>query len=98
MTLYPTRWLFTPAHVDGVIGLGTNLFFIAAYTQSFDLLIVWTAEHVSFRFGAVDVPPSWFVTIDGTLTIAGTALSVRLWNWQAKRGREPTTSPDCRSG
>ena len=66
-----------------------DVLFVGAYNQTFNILPVWGEQRVDRVIAGFTMPTTWFVTFDGLFTILGTALSVRLWSWQSKRGREP---------
>jgi POT family proton-dependent oligopeptide transporter len=60
------------------------------YNQAFNVFPVWADTHVERHIGAFLTPVTWFNTLDGVLTIVGTAVAVRVWAWQAKRARDAT--------
>ncbi|MBS0331676.1 MAG: MFS transporter, partial [Proteobacteria bacterium] len=60
------------------------------YNQAFNVFPVWADTHVERHIGSFLVPVTWFNTLDGVLTILGTAAAVRVWAWQAKRARDVT--------
>ena len=64
--------------------------YVGTYNQSFDILPVWADAHVDRTIFGVTLPATLFSSLDGIFTILGTVLSMRLWGWQAKRGREPS--------
>ena len=66
-----------------------DVLFVGAYNQTFNILPVWGEQRVDRVVAGYTMPTTWFSTFDGLFTILGTALSVRLWSWQSKRGREP---------
>ncbi len=55
------------------------------YNQAFNVFPVWADTHVDRRVFGFLMPVTWFSTLDGVLTIVGTALAVRIWAWQGKR-------------
>ena len=63
---------------------------VGVYTQAFNVFPVWADTHVDRRVFGVLMPVTWFSTLDGVLTIVGTALAVRIWAWQGKRGGNVT--------
>jgi POT family proton-dependent oligopeptide transporter len=71
-----------------VLLLGAELLNVGTYNQAFNIFPVWAQQHVNLDIGGFHTPVTWFSTLDGVLTIVGTALAVRLWGWQARRGRE----------
>jgi POT family proton-dependent oligopeptide transporter len=58
-----------------------------AYNQTFNVFPLWATDHVDMRLFGFTAPVTWFNTLDGLLTIAGAAVTIRLWDWQAARGR-----------
>ena len=59
------------------------------YNQTFNIFPVWAKTHVDHTILGFDFPVTWFSALDGVLTIVGIAMALRLWAWQAKRGKEP---------
>jgi len=70
-----------------VAALVPEVLYFAAYNQAFDIFPVWAADHVNRRVFGFEMPVTWFSTLDGLLTIAGAMAAIRLWDWQAARGR-----------
>ena len=62
---------------------------VGAYNQAFNIFPVWAKAHVDLNLLGFEMPVTWFSTLDGVLTIAATALAVRFWAAQSKRGVEP---------
>lgn len=62
------------------------------YNQAFNIFPVWAKAHVDRAVFGFEFPVTWFSALDGVLTIAGIAVALRLWAWQAKRGAEPKDS------
>lgn len=71
-----------------LVFIAIDILFVGTYNQSFDVLPVWANAHVDRDLFGFVMPASWFSSLDGVFTIVGTALSMRLWAWQARRGRE----------
>lgn len=69
--------------------LVAQLLNVGTYNQAFNIFPVWAKEHVALNVAGFQVPVTWFSTLDGALTILGTAVAVRLWGVLAKHGREP---------
>jgi POT family proton-dependent oligopeptide transporter len=61
----------------------------SAYQQAWNIFMVWADSSVDMTFAGFKAPVTWFATLDGILTIVAVFLAVRLWAWQARRGREP---------
>lgn len=64
-----------------------GILYFGAYQQSFNMFPVWAADHVQRNLLGFEVPVTWFSTLDGLFTILGAMATIRLWNWQAARGR-----------
>lgn len=67
--------------------LAPEVVHFAAYQQSFNIFPIWAADHVQRTVLGFQIPVTWFSTLDGLLTIAGAAVTIRLWDRQAADGR-----------
>jgi POT family proton-dependent oligopeptide transporter len=65
-----------------------NGVFIGIYNQAWNVLPVWAEAHVERHILGFLAPVTWLATLDGLLTVLGTALAVRLWTAQ-DRGPAP---------
>lgn len=80
---------------DGRIIAGLLLLLIpyilifSVYNQAWNLFTIWADTRVDRTIFGFLAPVTWFATLDGVLTIVAVLIAVRLWAWQAKRGREP---------
>lgn len=80
---------------DGRIILGLLLLLVpyilvfSAYNQAWNIFTIWADAHVDLNILGFRAPVTWFATLDGVLTILAVFTAVRVWAWQAKRGREP---------
>jgi POT family proton-dependent oligopeptide transporter len=70
-----------------VAALVPEVLYFGAYNQAFNVFPVWAADRVERHLFGQEMPVTWFSTLDGLLTIAGAMGAVRLWDWQARRGR-----------
>ena len=61
--------------------------FFGAYQQVFNVFPVWASDHVALNLGSFRMPVTWFSTLDGLLTIAGAAATIRFWDSQNRRGK-----------
>ncbi|MDB5472221.1 MAG: Amino acid/peptide transporter [Caulobacter sp.] len=61
----------------------------SAYQQAWNIMVLWEDSSVDRNLFGFQAPVTWFATLDGILTIVAVFLAVRLWAWQAKRGKEP---------
>jgi POT family proton-dependent oligopeptide transporter len=68
--------------------LVAELLNVGTYNQAFNIFPVWAKQAIQLNVAGFEVPVTWFSTLDGALTIAGIALAVRIWAFQAKRHRE----------
>jgi POT family proton-dependent oligopeptide transporter len=59
------------------------------YNQAFNIFPVWASNHVQRTIGGFLMPVTWFSTLDGILTIGGTAVAIKFWGLQARRGSAP---------
>lgn len=66
-----------------------SILFFSAYNQSWNIFTLWADQNVDLNLGGFRMPVTWFATLDGILTITAVVVAVRLWAWQAKKGREP---------
>jgi POT family proton-dependent oligopeptide transporter len=64
-----------------------EVLYFGAYNQAFNIFPVWAADHVERRLFGLEMPVTWFSTLDGILTIVGAVLAIRVWGWLARRGR-----------
>ena len=58
------------------------------YNQAFNIFPVWADAHVERHVLGFLMPVTWFNTVDGVMTIVGTAVAVRVWGWQGAARRE----------
>ena len=72
-----------------LLALVPYIFMFSAVYQAYNLLPVWVADHVNRDAFGVTIPVTWLFTFDGIATMAGIALTVRLWRWLENRKREP---------
>jgi len=70
-----------------IAALVPEVLYFGAYQQSFNMFPVWASDHVQRHLLGFEFPVTWFSTLDGLLTIAGAMITIRLWDWQIKRGR-----------
>jgi len=70
-----------------VAALVPEVLYFGAYNQAFNVFPVWAADHVQRHLFGLEIPVTWFSTLDGILTIVGAFGAIRLWDWQTRRGR-----------
>ena len=68
-----------------------TLVIYSAVQQAYNLVIVWAEAHVDRNFMGWQFPVTWFLTLDGLMTIVGVLLTIPIWRWLAARGRELDT-------
>lgn len=68
-----------------------TLVIYSAVQQAYNLVIVWADAHVDRHVMGLRFPVTWFLTLDGLMTIVGVLLTIPIWRWLAARGREPDT-------
>jgi POT family proton-dependent oligopeptide transporter len=76
-----------------VVVLIPQILHFAAYNQAFNIFPVWASEHLSHDLFGFTMPVTWFSALDGILTIVGVAVAMRIWAWEAKRGRSMGDMP-----
>jgi POT family proton-dependent oligopeptide transporter len=60
---------------------------VMAYNQAFNILLVWASTGVDREIAGFVMPVTWFVTIDGALTVVAIIAVTRVWASQVARGR-----------
>lgn len=68
-----------------------TLVIYSAVQQAYNLVIVWADTQVNRQILGRQFPVTWFLTLDGLMTIVGVMLTIPIWRWLAARGREPDT-------
>ncbi|HXP95415.1 MAG TPA: oligopeptide:H+ symporter, partial [Telmatospirillum sp.] len=90
---------FTRDEWKGVIALlllwVPTILFWATYEQQGNTIALWaedaTDRTLSILSWSAEIPTTWFQAFNPFMIFAFTPGIVALWNWQAKRRREPTT-------
>jgi len=70
-----------------IAALVPEVLYFGAYNQAFNVFPVWAADHVRRHIFGLEMPVTWFSTLDGILTIVGAMAAIRLWDWRTRRGR-----------
>lgn len=75
----------------GLIGLIMVFmtFQFLAYDQSFNVGLIWVADHVQLETAMGAVPVPWFAAEDSLASVVVVPVLIVLWQWQARRGSEP---------
>ncbi len=71
--------------------MAPTLVIYSAVQQAYNLVIVWADTQVDRQIFGRQFPVTWFLTLDGLMTIVGVMLTIPIWRWLAARGREPDT-------
>jgi len=66
-----------------------NIIFVSAYNQSYNMFPLWAREFTNRHMLGLEMPVTWFFTIESLCTIGFTAFTMRLWSRQAACGTEP---------
>jgi proton-dependent oligopeptide transporter, POT family len=74
-----------------VLMMVPTLVIYSAIQQAYNLVIVWAESHVDRHVLGLQFPVTWFLTLDGLMTIIGVLLTIPIWRWLVARGREPDT-------
>ncbi len=67
-----------------VVLLAVEALWTGIYNQAFNVFTVWAEDHVERHVLGFLVPVTWCNTLDGLMTILGTAAAVRVWAWRAR--------------
>lgn len=60
-----------------------------AYDQTFNVGLIWVADHVQLETALGAVPVPWFAAEDSLASVVVVPVLIGLWQWQARRGKEP---------
>ena len=71
--------------------MAPTLVIYSAVQQAYNLVIVWADTQVNRQIFGRQFPVTWFLTLDGLMTIVGVMLTIPIWRWLAARGLEPDT-------
>lgn len=80
------QWVTVGAVVATLV---PRVLLFGAAQQAYGIMVIWADTAVNRKIGGFEMPVTWILTADGILTIIGVLLANRLWDRQAKRGREP---------
>ena len=62
-----------------------------AYPMVWSIGILWVDQYVNLATSLGEVPSSWFASMDSIGAILAAPALVIFWEWQAKRGSEPSS-------
>jgi POT family proton-dependent oligopeptide transporter len=68
-----------------VLAIGT-----VGNNEIFNAYLLWVPDHVDMTFFHRQLPITWLVTVDATMSIIGLVASMALWRLWARRFREPS--------
>ena len=86
--LTTTEWRAVAA--IGVLAI-VNIFFWAIYEQQGNTLQLWADDKTNWMFAGIQIPSTWFQSINPLLIIMFAPLLNIFWRWQNKRGKEPSS-------
>ncbi len=66
-----------------------TIFHSTAYYQLYNVMPIWTQQHVAPNVGSFRIPIPWYQSINALFSILGVPLLFWIWGRQASRGREP---------
>ena len=58
--------------------------------EIFNAYMLWVPAHIDMRFFGHQMPTTWLVTLDATVSISGLVASLAFWRLWSKRFREPS--------
>lgn len=73
-----------------VIMLILGIFYSVAYGQQFNVFSLWARESLNRTLLGWTMPVTWFQSLDGAFIVGMTPVVLRIWQAQARRGREPS--------
>jgi POT family proton-dependent oligopeptide transporter len=83
----------TRADVPTLAALGVLLVVVALFWiangEVLNAYMVWAKSHLDRRIGGFTLPVTWLQTLQAGLAILMTPILIRMWDAQARRGREP---------
>ena len=66
-----------------------TIFESTSYYQLYNVMPVWTQQHVLSNVGSFHIPVPWYQSINALFSILGVPLLFWIWRRQSSRGREP---------
>ena len=57
--------------------------------EIFNAYLIWGDQHFDLRFMGTDLPSSWLITLDATLSFSMLVAVAAFWKWWGNRRREP---------
>lgn len=68
-----------------------NIFFWMTYEQQGNTLALWADAHTNRVIFGWEMPASWFQSFNPIMIVLFTPFVTSIWEWQSKRGREPSS-------
>lgn len=68
-----------------------NILFWGVYEQQGNTLQVWADEKTNWTILGMDIPSSWFQSLNPMFIVVLAPLLSRFWRWQSSRKSEPST-------
>ncbi len=66
-----------------------TIFESTSYYQLYNVMPIWTQQHVLSNVGSFHIPVPWYQSINALFSILGVPLLFWIWRRQASRGHEP---------
>ncbi|THD75289.1 MAG: MFS transporter [Phenylobacterium sp.] len=83
----------TRADAPTLLAMGVLLVVVALFWvangQVLNAYMIWARAHLDRQVGALTLPVTWLQAVQAGLAIGMAPLLIRLWDAQARRGREP---------
>jgi proton-dependent oligopeptide transporter, POT family len=73
-----------------LVALVVITLYLASVGQAGSIYLLWVREHVERTVLGLTLPVTWLLSATAFISILLPALLLRLWQWQARRGREPS--------
>ena len=72
-----------------VMVMAITIFQSTAFYQVYNVMPIWTQQHVAPDIGGFTIPIPWYLSINAIFSVVGAPLLFWLWGRQARRNREP---------
>ncbi len=68
-----------------------NIMYWGIYEQQGNTMQLWAENQTNWNFFGINIPSSWYQSLNPILIVALSPLLSQLWSWQSKRGSEPNS-------
>ncbi len=68
-----------------------NITFWAIFEQQGNVLQIWAEERTNWDFFGINIPSTWYQSFNPAFIFIFAPLVTKLWAWQNRRGREPSS-------